>query len=76
MNGQTTSMLMQDKIALRAYEIWKKAGRPEGKDLEHWQQAERALSAKQCSLVSQPLIAAAANCAKNRGSGARIAIGV
>ena len=27
-------------IAERAYELWEKAGRPDGRDLEHWFQAE------------------------------------
>jgi hypothetical protein len=32
-------------IAKRAYEIWVAKGRPVGKDLENWQQAERELTA-------------------------------
>ena len=27
-------------IAQRAYELWEKAGKPHGRDLEHWFQAE------------------------------------
>lgn len=34
--GQPTS----EQIAQRAYEIWDKAGRPEGLSAEHWFQAE------------------------------------
>ena len=33
----------RDQIAKRAYEIWVAKGRPHGKDLENWQQAEREL---------------------------------
>jgi hypothetical protein len=29
-----------DKIAQRAFELWKKAGQPQGKETEHWLQAE------------------------------------
>ncbi len=32
-----------DQIARRAFEIWDKEGRPEGKDQEHWLQAEEGL---------------------------------
>ena len=70
MNAQTTST--QDKIAVRAYEIWEKAGCPKGKDKEHWQQAERELCAKRCAPTSQPFIAATTNGVKNRGARARV----
>jgi hypothetical protein len=36
-------MQVQDNgksIELRAYELWERAGRPEGRALEHWLQAE------------------------------------
>ena len=36
-----------DRLARRAYEIWEQAGRPEGRALDHWMQAERELSADQ-----------------------------
>ena len=32
-----------DQIAKRAYEIWVAKGRPTGRDLENWNQAEREL---------------------------------
>ncbi|MFP5478084.1 MAG: DUF2934 domain-containing protein [Alphaproteobacteria bacterium] len=35
-----------ERIRLRAYEIWEEAGRPAGKDAEHWQQAQAELAAK------------------------------
>ena len=31
----------QEWISKRAYGLWEKAGRPHGKDREHWEQAER-----------------------------------
>ncbi len=41
--------LPTDKIAARAYEIWKASGCPDGKDLDHWLQAERELRTGQIS---------------------------
>jgi hypothetical protein len=32
-------------IARRAYEIWERQGRPHGRDLAHWFEAERELNA-------------------------------
>ena len=42
-NPRITVTLTHDQIAKRAYEIWVAKGRPQGKDLENWQQAEREL---------------------------------
>jgi Protein of unknown function (DUF2934) len=36
-----------DKIAQRAYELWEKSGRPEGKETEHWFQAEAEINRNQ-----------------------------
>jgi len=36
-----------DAIALRAYEIWRESGCPDGKHDEHWLQAERELRGMQ-----------------------------
>ena len=33
-------------VAERAYELWEKAGKPHGQDLEHWFQAEIELAKK------------------------------
>jgi Protein of unknown function (DUF2934) len=45
MKNQTTTQTEPTGgvIALRAYEIWKTNGCPEGHDLEHWLQAEAEL---------------------------------
>ncbi|KAA0970996.1 DUF2934 domain-containing protein [Aureimonas fodinaquatilis] len=32
---------LQTKLKKRAYEIWQSEGEPEGKDLDHWEQACR-----------------------------------
>ena len=42
----TKAMPTHDMIAKRAYEIWVAKGKPVGKDLENWQQAERELYSK------------------------------
>ena len=34
---------LQQRIQQRAYELWEKEGRPQGRDHAHWQQAEREL---------------------------------
>jgi hypothetical protein len=34
----------QEEIARRAYELWEKDGRPEGREREHWSRAERELA--------------------------------
>lgn len=33
----------EDRIRARAYELWEAAGRPEGRQAEHWEQAEREI---------------------------------
>ena len=38
-----TSPVTREEIALHAYYIWEKEGRPEGRALEHWLQAELQL---------------------------------
>ena len=35
-----------DRIRKRAFELWEQEGMPEGRQEEHWQQAERELSQK------------------------------
>ena len=36
---------LQAQIRQRAYELWERDGRPEGRDHAHWQQAEREIGA-------------------------------
>jgi hypothetical protein len=33
-----------ERIRQRAYEIWEREGRPEGREQEHWEQAEREIA--------------------------------
>jgi hypothetical protein len=44
-NTQETSMAtpQQDQISTLAYQLWEQEGRPEGRDREHWEQAQRML---------------------------------
>ncbi len=35
-----------EQIAQRAYEIWEREGKPEGKEQEHWLRAEEELRSK------------------------------
>jgi hypothetical protein len=37
------SPISHEQIALRAHHLWEERGRPEGRDLEHWLEAERQL---------------------------------
>ena len=36
---------LQQRIQQRAYELWEREGRPEGREQAHWQQAQRELGA-------------------------------
>lgn len=39
------------RVRLCAYLIWERAGRPEGRDAEHWHQAERRWQRKMMVLA-------------------------
>lgn len=41
MNGKTQT---DADIARKAYELWEAEGRPEGRDIAHWHQAERDIT--------------------------------
>jgi hypothetical protein len=49
MNSDSTN----DQIARRAYELWERDGRPEGKATEHWFQAEAMLRSPQTTTVER-----------------------
>ena len=42
-NSNTTTQFNNDEIAQRAYQIFEREGRMDGRDMEHWLQAEREL---------------------------------
>jgi hypothetical protein len=46
MKTPSSTMPSHDDISARARELWERAGRPEGRDDEHWLQAERELREK------------------------------
>jgi hypothetical protein len=41
------SSIREDQIAQRAYELWERDGRPDGKATDHWLQAEAMLRSSQ-----------------------------
>ena len=43
----------EHRIQERAYEIWEKAGRPEGRAEEHWWQAEAEIAAEKRGLEEE-----------------------
>jgi Protein of unknown function (DUF2934) len=42
--SQMTGWWHEEYVRSRAYELWEHADRPEGKDIEHWQQAEARIA--------------------------------
>lgn len=46
--------MTQQDIGARAYELWEKEGRPNGRDLAHWLEAERMLQQKATAPVAVP----------------------
>ena len=43
----------EHRIRERAYEIWETAGRPEGKAVEHWLQAQAEITAEERGLEEE-----------------------
>ena len=41
-----------DDVARRAYQLWEAAGRPQGKDMEYWLQAEAEIRGDRQSLAA------------------------
>ena len=46
----------RDHIARRAYQLWEESGRPNGRDLDFWLEAERKIAAPRTVLPEQQLI--------------------
>jgi len=40
-------MKNEERVRQRAYEIWEQAGRPEGRETEHWQQAVEEITVEE-----------------------------
>ena len=50
-------MSRQDRIRDRAYQLWEEAGRPSGRDLEHWARAEAELRVAPPRAPAPPVVA-------------------
>ena len=48
-----TSWWHEERVRERAYAIWDRAGRPEGKSVEHWVQAEAEIAAEEQGLEQE-----------------------
>jgi hypothetical protein len=72
MNADTTmNPITEDQIARCAYDIWEREGRPCGRDLEHWLQAEALLQqGASSSAATRPPLSA-----RPRRSGSKAANG-
>ena len=46
--------MTQQDIGTRAYELWEKEGRPNGRDLAHWLEAERMLQRQVAAPAAAP----------------------
>jgi hypothetical protein len=42
-----TRMMRRRRVKARAYELWEEAGRPSGRDVEFWLEAERQVKQRQ-----------------------------
>ena len=42
--SQDKDRVLEQRIRERAYKIWENAGRPEGRQLEHWELAQLAIA--------------------------------
>ncbi len=52
-------MAWEDRVRARAYALWEREGRPEGRAEEHWRQAEEELRAEEQRRAGAPLAEAA-----------------
>jgi Protein of unknown function (DUF2934) len=43
-NGELVNGNRSERIRERAHQIWEREGRPEGRELEHWRQAEQEIA--------------------------------
>lgn len=74
--------MTHEEISKRAREIWEREGRPEGRDMEHWLQAEKELrgqssksqttsTSASATTVGSMLNQAAVSAGSNRVEGSR-----
>ena len=50
----TRALPLREEVEHRAYEIWEREGRPEGRDIEHWFAAERQLLGADVQVTQTP----------------------
>lgn len=43
----------EERIRERAYEIWERSGRPDGKSVEHWLQAQTEITTEEQGLAEE-----------------------
>jgi hypothetical protein len=67
MAKQQTDAVDADRIRQRAFELWERDGRPEGRDTEYWFRAEAELAGQDASGLETP----AAGRPPSEGGGAR-----
>jgi hypothetical protein len=60
-----------EEVRERAYRIWESEGKPHGRDLEHWLQAERELSADTGSPTGEKKKRSGGTAPKGRGASSR-----
>jgi hypothetical protein len=51
--GRLTN-ISEDRIRMRAHELWEQHGRPEGHDVEFWLRAERELNTRAGTVTTAP----------------------
>ena len=61
MPSATTTPTLEERFRARAHEIWEREGRPEGRDLAHWHQAEAEITAEDAVKAPKRRSAAPAN---------------
>lgn len=61
---------LEEKIRQRAYELWEQERRPDGRDREHWHQAEAEIKSVQsrAALLLRPRPAKEATPSHDRGT--------
>jgi hypothetical protein len=61
----------EQRIRERAYFIWEQEGRPDGRGLDHWLQAEYAIKDQKIAAVGRQALVRCPYCVNQRGSGTR-----
>ena len=46
MSDENESLAYENRVRDRAHQLWENAGRPDGKEMDHWKQAEDEILAE------------------------------